>query len=120
MQKLVTGVTGVTGRDEDPPYWPLLQLNGFLKHIPPPELCQHSPPLSWIFPVTTYTVSRGLRESRTQEGTHRSIGFARRCAFFFVFVFVFRFLCVFFIETVVSVALGGGARTVSIPKSGKT
>ena len=67
---------------------------------------------------TEYTVDRGLRESRTQEGTHRFYRFRTPLrVLVLVFVFFLRFLCVFFIETVVSVALGGGARTVSIPKS---
>ena len=62
------------------------------------------------------TVSTGLRESRIQEGTHRFYRFRTPlCVFFFPPFFV-RF---FYTETVVSVALGGGARTVSIPKSGK-
>ena len=62
------------------------------------------------------TVSPGLRESRTQEGAHRFYRFRTPLRVFFLSFFLLRFLCVFFIEKVVSVALGGGARTVSINK----
>ena len=47
-----------------------------------------------------------------------ALGGRLRKNFFFFFFFARR--CGFLPVTVVSVALGGGARTVSIPKSGKT
>ena len=63
--------------------------------------------VSQAWPIT---VSRGLRESRTQEGTHRFYRFRTPLRVFFFFL-------LFFIETAVSVALSGGARTVSIKKN---